>query len=185
MRSPRCGAVASSLFAIALATASTPAFATEADTAADVADATDTGTDQQSGIAEGSDIVVTATPINTIAPVTASLDAKQPQAIVSRSLIEDSLPATADFNQIALITPSVSNFNGNNGIGLSESKAQIRGFQDGEYNVTYDSIPFADTNNPTHHSTAFFPSNTIESQKTTMTKLFCVGPMSTSSARCP
>ena len=39
---------------------------------------------------------------------------------------------------------------------------QIRGFQDGEYNVTYDSVPFADTNNPTHHSTAFFPSNTIE-----------------------
>ena len=45
---------------------------------------------------------------------------------------------------------------------LGETKAVIRGFQDGEYNVTYDSIPFADTNNPTHHSTAFFPSNTIE-----------------------
>uniref|UniRef100_UPI0038F6B6A4 TonB-dependent receptor plug domain-containing protein n=1 Tax=Streptomyces galilaeus TaxID=33899 RepID=UPI0038F6B6A4 len=46
--------------------------------------------------------------------------------------------------------------------GFSETKVVIRGFQDGEYNVTYDSIPFADTNNPTHHSTAFFPSNTIE-----------------------
>ena len=113
-------------------------------------------------IAEGSDIIVTSTKANEIAPVTASLDAKQPQAIVSRSLIEDSLPATADFNQIALITPSVSNFGGNNGIGLSESKAQIRGFQDGEYNITYDGVPFGDTNDPTHHSTTFFPSNTIE-----------------------
>ena len=113
-------------------------------------------------IAEGSDIVVTGTRANEIAPVTASLDAKQPQAIVSRSLIEDSLPATSDFNQIALITPSVSNFNGNNGVGLSESKAQIRGFQDGEYNITYDGVPFGDTNDPTHHSTTFFPSNTIE-----------------------
>lgn len=115
-----------------------------------------------SGIAEGSDIVVTATRANAIAPATSSLDARQPQAIVSRSLIEDSLPATSDFNQIALITPSVSNFGGNNGIGLGESKAQIRGFQDGEYNITYDGVPFGDTNDPTHHSTTFFPSNTIE-----------------------
>ncbi|HEX8032015.1 MAG TPA: TonB-dependent receptor, partial [Vicinamibacterales bacterium] len=114
------------------------------------------------GIAEGSDIVVTATRVNEIAPATSSLEARQPQSIVSRSLIEDSLPATADFDQIALISPSVSNFGGNNGIGLGESKAQIRGFQDGEYNITYDGVPFGDTNDPTHHSTTFFPSNTIE-----------------------
>ena len=115
-----------------------------------------------SDIAEGSNIVVTGTKANEIAPATSSLEARQPQSIVSRTLIEDSLPATADFDQIALITPSVSNFGGNNGIGLSESKAQIRGFQDGEYNITYDGIPFGDTNDPTHHSTTFFPSNTIE-----------------------
>ncbi|MFA6124036.1 TonB-dependent receptor [Sphingomonas sp.] len=116
----------------------------------------------KSDIAEGSDIVVTATKANELAPVTASLKTTQPQAIVSRSFIEDSLPATVDFNQIALITPSVSNFGGNNGIGLSESKAQLRGFQDGEYNITYDGVPFGDTNDPTHHSTTFFPSNTVE-----------------------
>lgn len=120
------------------------------------------GTPKTSDIAEGSDIVVTATRANEIAPVTTSLQTTQPQAIVSRSFIEDSLPATVDFNQIALITPSVSNYGGNNGIGLSESKAQIRGFQYGEYNVTYDGVPFGDTNDPTHHSTTFFPSNTIE-----------------------
>lgn len=115
-----------------------------------------------SDIAEGSDIVVTATKANEIAPVTASLEATQPQSIVSRSFIEDSLPASADFNEIALISPSVSNYGGVNGAGLSESKAQIRGFQDGEYNVTYDGVPFGDTNDPTHHSNTFFPSNTIE-----------------------
>jgi iron complex outermembrane receptor protein len=117
---------------------------------------------QKSDIAEGSDIVVTGTRANEIAPVTASLQATQPQAVISRSFIEDSLPATADFNQIALISPSVSNFGGVNGAGLSESKAQIRGFQDGEYNITYDGVPFGDTNDPTHHSNTFFPSNTIE-----------------------
>ncbi|MFW1406292.1 hypothetical protein ACEV85_23880, partial [Vibrio parahaemolyticus] len=47
-------------------------------------------------IAEGSDIVVTATKANELAPVTASLKTTQPQAIVSRSFIEDSLPATVD-----------------------------------------------------------------------------------------
>lgn len=135
----------------ALAAAVTPA----SDTAADTSSA-----DQR--IAEGSDIIVSATKANEIAPVTASLQTTQPQAIVSRSFIEESLPATVDFNQIALITPSVSNYGGNNGVGLSESKAQIRGFQDGEYNITYDGVPFGDTNDPTHHSTTFFPSNTIE-----------------------
>ena len=132
-----------------------------ADAAAPAEPTGQTKPDQQ-GLAEGSDIVITATKANEIAPVTASLEARQPQSVVSRSLIEDSLPATSDFNQIALITPSVSNFNGNNGVGLSESKAQIRGFQDGEYNITYDGVPFGDTNDPTHHSTTFFPSNTIE-----------------------
>lgn len=153
-----------SVSALALAAAFV-ASAAQADTApvpaATALPTTDDKT-RKSDIAEGSDIVVTATKANELAPVTASLQTTQPQAIVSRSFIEDSLPATADFNQIALITPSVSNYGGNNGIGLSESKAQIRGFQDGEYNITYDGVPFGDTNDPTHHSTTFFPSNTIE-----------------------
>ena len=122
------------------------------------------GIDEGSGIAEGSDIVVTATRANTIAPVTASLKQAQPASIISRSFIEDSLPASADFNQIALISPSVSNTGAANGVGLSESKAQIRGFQDGEYNITYDGVPFGDTNDPSHHSNTFFPSNTIETE---------------------
>lgn len=128
--------------------------------AAEVAAADAASADQ--AIAEGSNILVTATKVNEIAPVTASLQATQPQAIISRSFIEDSLPATADFNQIALISPSVSNTGGVNGAGLSESKAQIRGFQDAEYNITYDGVPFGDTNDPSHHSNTFFPSNTIE-----------------------
>lgn len=129
--------------------------------------AADTGagapdTAQHSEIAEGSEIVVTATLANEIAPVTSSLQTTQPQAIVSRSFIEDSLPATADFNQLALITPSFSSTGGDGGMGISESKGTLRGFQDGEYNITYDGVPFGDTNDPTHHSNTFFPSNTVE-----------------------
>ena len=32
----------------------------------------------------------------------------------------------------------------------------IRGFQDGQYNVTLDGIPFGDSNNYTHHSSSYF-----------------------------
>ncbi|KQM21584.1 TonB-dependent receptor [Novosphingobium sp. Leaf2] len=146
-----------SALALVLGMTATAAFASDAPaTAAASSDADGTG------IAEGSNIEVTATRPNTLAPVTASLQATQPQSIVSRSFIEDSLPATADFNQIALISPSVSISGNANGSGLSESKAQIRGFQDGEFNITYDGVPFGDTNDPSHHSNTFFPSNTIE-----------------------
>src|SRR5689334_21584314 len=62
-------------------------------------------TTQNSDIAEGSAIVVTATKANEIAPVTSSLETQQPQSIVSRSFIQDSLSTTADFNQVALIAP--------------------------------------------------------------------------------
>jgi iron complex outermembrane receptor protein len=108
-----------------------------------------------------SDIIVTGSHTAETAPITASLTTTQPQAAVSREFI-DNAPAASDFYELIQLTPGVSLTGTGNGAGLSESKAQIRGFQDGEYNVTYDSIPFADTNNPTHHSTAFFPSNTIE-----------------------
>jgi iron complex outermembrane recepter protein len=109
------------------------------------------------------DIVVTGTAAASQAPITTSLTTTQPQSVVGRELIDNVLPVTSDFNQIAVLTPGVTITGTSNGIGLSESKVQIRGFQDGEYNVTYDSVPFSDTNNPTHHSTSFFPSNTIES----------------------
>lgn len=147
--------------AIAYALTTAAAYAEPVDASAPATTA-ETPDGQNNGIAEGSDVIVTGTKANEIAPVTASLQTTQPQSIISRSFIEDSLPATADFNQIALIAPSVSNYGNANGTGLSESKAQIRGFQDGEYNVTYDGVPFGDTNDPTHHSNTFFPSNTVE-----------------------
>jgi iron complex outermembrane receptor protein len=108
-----------------------------------------------------SDIIVTGSRAAESAPITASLTTTQPQSAVSRDYI-DSATASSDFNELIALTPGVSISGAGNGYGYGETKATIRGFQDGEYNVTYDSIPFADTNNPTHHSTAFFPSNTIE-----------------------
>lgn len=143
-----------------------PLFAA-ADTASDAASGEQASSANQAGQANdkqsltSSDIIVTGSRTAQSAPITASLTTTQPQAAVSREYI-DNANAGSDFFQLIALTPGVSLTGNNNGAGFTETKAQIRGFQDGEYNVTYDSIPFSDTNNPTHHSTAFFPSNTIE-----------------------
>lgn len=94
------------------------------------------------------------------APVKASLEATEPQAIITREAIDQFIPQTADFTEIVLLTPSASGISFN-GPGFYEAKTTLRGFQDGQYNVTYDGIPFGDTNDPTHHSTSFFPAATI------------------------
>jgi iron complex outermembrane receptor protein len=96
----------------------------------------------------------------TLAPVKASLAATQPQSIIDRAAIDQFIPTTADYTQIVNLSPSLSGASAN-GPGLGESKTTLRGFKDGEYNVTYDGIPWGDANGPTHHSTSFFPSSTI------------------------
>ena len=113
-------------------------------------------------IRNNDDIVVTATRVNQETPITASVHTFEPQAIVSRSIIENSVPPTADFSDVILLTPGASGTSNGNGPGLSESKTVLRGFQDGFYNITYDGVPFGDSNNPTHHSTAYFPTGTYE-----------------------
>ena len=108
------------------------------------------------------DIVVTATKVNQQTPITSSLATIEPQSIISRSVIENVVPPTADFNDVIVLTPGASGTTNGNGPGLSESKATLRGFKDGNYNVTVDGVPFGDTNDPTHHSTSYFPNGTYE-----------------------
>ena len=156
--------IASSLMILASATAQAAdntAAGSRAGDATQSTSANDAGQANDKQSLTSSDIIVTGSRTAEAAPLTASLTTTQPQSAVSRDYI-DNATATSDFNQLIMLTPGVSITGSGNGYGLSETKAVIRGFQDGEYNVTYDSIPFADTNNPTHHSTAFFPSNTIE-----------------------
>ena len=94
------------------------------------------------------------------APTKASLNATQPQAIIDRQAIDQFVPTTADYNQVINLAPSMSGTSFN-GPGLGEAKTVLRGFKDGEYNITYDGIPWGDANGPTHHSTSFFPSSTV------------------------
>ncbi|MES2296874.1 MAG: TonB-dependent receptor [Pseudomonadota bacterium] len=106
-------------------------------------------------------VVISGSKVAQIAPVQASLKATQPQSVITASFIEHAIDPTADFISVARIAPSVGGGVAANGTGLSESKVSLRGFQDGEYNITYDGIPFSDTNDPTHHSTSYFPARII------------------------
>ncbi len=90
------------------------------------------------------------------APTQASLVATQPQSIIGDRYIENVAAATANYSDIAKIAPSVSDVDPN-GPGLMESQGlSIRGFQNGEYNVTFDGIPWGDSNDFTQHSTSYF-----------------------------
>ena len=96
-----------------------------------------------------------------IAPSQASLQATQPQSIITREFIELYAAPSADYSRIVNFAPGLSGSGGANGPGLSETKTTIRGFSDDQTNVTFDGIPFGDTNNPAHHSTAYFPASVI------------------------
>jgi iron complex outermembrane receptor protein len=95
-----------------------------------------------------------------VAPTQASLQATQPQSIITREFIDLSVAPTAEYSRIVNIAPSLSGDSAN-GPGLSETKTVMRGFQDDQYNITFDGIPWGDTNNPSHHSTSFFPASIV------------------------
>lgn len=97
------------------------------------------------------------------APTQGSLSASEPKSIINRNYIQNSTAPTANYSDILQIAPSVSGVTPN-GPGLMETQSlSIRGFQDGQYNVTFDGIPFGDSNDFTHHSTSFFTSRNLGS----------------------
>ncbi|HKR88199.1 MAG TPA: TonB-dependent receptor [Phenylobacterium sp.] len=95
------------------------------------------------------------------APSKGSLEEMQPESIISRQFIEQVTPRLGDWTSVASIAPSMSGVTSNGG-GIGEyNKLTMRGFQDGQFNVTFDGIAFGDTNDPTHHSASYFPASTI------------------------
>src|SRR5262249_24507215 len=96
----------------------------------------------------------------TLAPSQSSLDARSAQSVISPQYIQNFTSPVADYTEIVQMAPGTFSF-APNGAGLGDSKTFFRGFQDGDYTMTFDGIPFNDTNTPTHHSWAFFPSQFI------------------------
>ena len=97
-----------------------------------------------------------------LAPMDARLDARSARTEITSHFIENYTSPTADNTEMIYFAPGVFSVN-SNGSGLGDSKSFFRGFSDGNYDITFDGIPYEDTNSPTHHSWAFFPAPFIGS----------------------
>jgi len=96
------------------------------------------------------------------APSQSSLDAKSAESIISSTYIRNFISATGDYSDVLQMSPGTFSVSPN-GPGLGDTKTFFRGFKDGFYNMTFDGIPFNDTNDPTHHSWVWFPTPFIGS----------------------
>jgi iron complex outermembrane receptor protein len=95
------------------------------------------------------------------APSKASVEETQPEAIITHKFIEQATKETGSWVTVAVIAPSMSGVTANGG-GVGETtKLTLRGFQDGQFNMTYDGIAFGDTNGPTHHEASYWPASTV------------------------
>lgn len=97
-----------------------------------------------------------------VAPSQAGLDSTEAHSLITRDFIDESSSPIAEFTRIASIAPSVttagkSGVGTTNGPGLTEQALTIRGMSTDFTNETFDGIPFSDTNDPSFHSTSFFP----------------------------
>ncbi len=96
-----------------------------------------------------------------LAPSQGSLNSFEPGSIISDKVIRDVIPPSSDYNEAGKYTPGFLSNNSNGLVG--DSKSGWRGFADGQFNVTFDGIPFGDANDPTHHSAAYFPGSFLGS----------------------
>ncbi len=90
-------------------------------------------------------------------PVRSSVEFARPISEISQDYIDNFVAPTSSFANIAnSILPGAYGYSAN-GSGGGDDKIWFRGFKDGQFTMTFDGIPFNDTNDPTHHSQIFFP----------------------------
>jgi iron complex outermembrane receptor protein len=98
-----------------------------------------------------------------IAPTSTPLSAIQPTSVIGGEYIQNNVAPTGTYDEIVRIAPSTLAISPN-GPGLAEAAdLTIRGFADGQYNVTFDGIPFADADDFTHHTSAYFMTHDLGS----------------------
>lgn len=113
-------------------------------------------------VSQSVEVTATASLAAHFAPSQASLDAVSPVSLISPEFIQNFVSPVGDYSDIVQMAPGTFSV-GVNGPGLGDTKIFFRGFKDGFYNITFDGLPWNDTNDPTHHSWAFFPGEFIGS----------------------
>jgi iron complex outermembrane recepter protein len=95
-------------------------------------------------------------------PSDAVPDQGSPQSVVSEAVIHQIASPFGDLGTVANFTPSFVS-TAPNGPGFDAAKnMSLRGFVDGQFNITMDGIPFADPDTFTHHSTSYFPTSVLQ-----------------------
>ena len=106
-------------------------------------------------------VSVSANPVDTLAPSAASLDAIQPTSVIDERFIRDGLRFNSNFDDIIKYAPSITVTSPEGpGMGKSEN-ISLRGFQDGQFNITLDGIPFGDASDLHHTTSAYFNNHVL------------------------
>ena len=94
------------------------------------------------------------------APVKALLDAASARSEISSNYIAEYTSPVTDFADIIQAAPGTVSYT-TNGIGNGQAKIFFRGFVDDDYTMTWDGVPFNDSNDPSHHSWAYIPAAAV------------------------
>jgi iron complex outermembrane receptor protein len=114
-----------------------------------------------SDVTTSTDIMVIAHALP-LAPSSTPLDVTQPTSVIQSGFIANNIAPLASIDDIIKFQPSVWSENPNGpGIGKAETMA-IRGFQDGQYNVTFDGIPFGDSQDLHHTTSSLFIAHALQ-----------------------
>ncbi len=90
------------------------------------------------------------------APEGNTLEATSAKTEIAGNFIRNFETPIADYGEVINYSPGTFTLSPN-GAGLGQGKTYFRGLADGLYNVTFDGIPFTDTNSVSHHTWANFP----------------------------
>jgi iron complex outermembrane receptor protein len=142
-------------------------YAADPDTSTDTSDKVDLGTMGTGGNTatplETVDIFAARGTAEAVAPIQANLDIIEPESIISRAFIDSSVPPSGNFADIVTIAPSVTSAPSPSGPGVQDSNTGtiLRGFNEDQYTLRFDGIPFGDTNDPSNHPSAYFPASML------------------------
>ena len=91
------------------------------------------------------------------APSKSNLEARSAISEVSDQFVRDFTSPVADYSQLLQMAPGMFSYSPN-GVGLGDNKTTMRGLADSNSVISFDGIPFNDTNGVSHHAWVFFPS---------------------------
>ncbi len=90
------------------------------------------------------------------APTQGSLSATEPQSVINRNYINNTQTGASSYVDNAAVAPGVWAISPNGPGGNENPSLTMRSFVDGQYNVTFDGIPFVDGANFSHHVNSYF-----------------------------